>query len=264
MAPAEIRASSLSFPEYLMEAAALGLFMISACLATALFEFPNSPVHRAIPDPDARRILTGILMGFTAIAIIYSPWGQQSGAHMNPAVTLTFLSLGKIRRADAVGYIVGQFAGGLAGVLLAAMVIGAPIRHPAVNFAVTVPGAAGTAVAFCAEFLISGLMMTTVLIVSNRKRLSRYTPLFAGTLVAVYIFIEGPLSGMSMNPARTVASAAPANVWTALWIYFAAPVLGMVLAGRLYKRFRGARVFCAKLHHHNDKRCIFRCNYGAM
>jgi len=102
--------------------------------------------------------------------------------------------------------------------------------------------------------------MTTVLIVSNSRRIARLTPWFAGFLVAAYISVEAPLSGMSMNPARTLGSALPAAQWHALWIYFLAPPAAMLLAGRIYR----SHVFCAKLHHHNDKRCIFRCNYGAL
>jgi aquaporin Z len=80
-----------------------------------------------------------------------------------------------------------------------------------------------------------------------------------------YISIEAPLSGMSMNPARTFGSALSANTWTALWIYFTAPPLGMLLAAETYLRLAGARkVFCAKLHHHNNKRCIFRCNFQEL
>jgi aquaporin Z len=109
------------------------------------------------------------------------------------------------------------------------------------------------------------MQMSAVLIVSNHKRLSRFTPFVAATLLATYITFEAPLSGMSMNPARTFGSALPAQVWTALWVYFLAPPMAMVLAGQLYCFRRGAhRVFCAKLHHHNDERCIFRCNYAAM
>jgi len=107
--------------------------------------------------------------------------------------------------------------------------------------------------------------MTTVLIVSNHKRLSRYTPLFAATLIATYITLEAPLSGMSMNPARTVGSDFSANEWTALWVYFTAPTLAMFTAGRLYVLRSGIRrVFCAKFHHHNSQPCIFRCNYGEL
>jgi aquaporin Z len=73
--------------------------------------------------------------------------------------------------------------------------------------------------------------------------------------------LESPLSGMSMNPARTFGSAFPAQLWTALWIYFTAPPLGMLLAAEVYLWQKGAQsVFCAKLHHQNPKRCIF-CGY---
>jgi len=83
-----------------------------------------------------------------------------------------------------------------------------------------------------------------------------------GALVAVYISIEAPLSGMSMNPARTFGSAFGAHLWTSLWIYFTAPPLGMLLAAESYKRIKGSRpVACAKLHHYNNKRCIFQCNF---
>ena len=104
-----------------------------------------------------------------------------------------------------------------------------------------------------------------MLAVSNSRRIARLTPWIAGLLVASFIIVESPLSGMSMNPARTVGSALPAGVWTAVWIYFLAPLTAMLLAGQLYRYRRGAhRVFCAKLHHHNHQRCIFRCNYSAM
>ena len=110
--------------------------------------------------------------------------------------------------------------------------------------------------------LISFLLMTVVLAVSNTRRLAHFTGLFAGTLVATYISLEAPLSGMSMNPARTVGSAFHAGQWTALWVYFTAPPLGMLAAAELYRRLPGApQIFCAKLHHDNDKRCIFRCHY---
>jgi aquaporin Z len=67
---------------------------------------------------------------------------------------------------------------------------------------------------------------------------------------------------MSMNPARTLGSAIAAQVWTALWVYFTAPPLGMALAAELYSRLKGPNAIrCAKLHHDNDRRCIFHCGY---
>ena len=253
------------WPEYLMEAAGLGLFMVSALCVTAALEHPHSPLHAVIPDPTLRRVLIGLCMGLTAVAIIYSPWGKQSGAHLNPAVTLTFYRLGKIDGIDAFFYVIAQSLGGLVGILLSAAAIGVAVEHPAVNHVVTVPGQDGSGLAFLAELFISFGLMLTVLLLSNHQRLAPMTGLFAGSLVAIYISLEAPLSGMSMNPARTFASAWPAHLWTAFWVYLTAPPIGMLLAAEMYTKVRSLKqVYCAKLHHQNNKRCIFRCNYPEL
>jgi len=246
------------WPEYLMEAAELGIFMISAAFFVVLLEHPGSAVRQAIPDPTLRRVLTGIAMGLTAIAIVYSPWGKQSGAHFNPAVTLTFWRLGKVATWDAVFYVAAQFFGALTGMGIAAAVLGGRIAHPAVNYVATLPGPGGLGTAFVAELVIACGLMTVVLTVSNTPRLARYTGLCCGMLVAAYISIEAPLSGMSMNPARTFGPALVAQLWDGLWVYFTAPPLGMLIAAHAYLRWRGATgVACAKLDHQNTKRCIF-------
>ncbi|MFN7935281.1 MAG: aquaporin [Bryobacteraceae bacterium] len=251
--------------EYLMEGALLGLFMVSACCFALLLEHPASPVHGAIGNDWARRALMGIAMGVTSFLLVRSPMGARSGAHMNPAVTLTFWRLGKVETADLLGYATGQFAGGVAGVALMSVLFTGSIGHPSVNYVATLPGAGGVELAFAAEVGISFLLMTVVLFSSNHREWSRYTPVFAGVLVALYIAVEAPVSGMSMNPARTFGSALPARLWTALWVYFVAPPVGMLLAAEMYVRTRGMhRVFCAKFHHHNGRRCIFRCRFGEI
>ena len=252
------------WPEYAIEAAGLGLFMLAACGFGVLLGHPASAVVRALPDPLARRALMGLVMGLTAAALIYSPWGRRSGAHFNPATTLTFWWLGTVETRDAVGYTVAQALGGLAGVLLAAAALGPALAHPAVDYVATVPGPAGAAVAFAAEVAITAVLMSVVLRMSNTASLARFTGLAAGALVAFYITLEAPISGMSMNPARTLASAVPAGAWEAFWIYVIAPPLGMVFAAEVYVRQRGTRAaHCAKLHH-DDGPCIFRCRFGEL
>ena len=244
-----------------MEAAGLGLFMMSAGLFTTLIEYPGSPLHHLLGSAFARRALIGLAMGGTAIALIYSPWGQQSGAHYNPAVTLTFFRLGKVRPWDAVFYIVAQFVGGAAGVLVTSAVLQERFQQPPVSYVATLPGPFGPSVAFLAETIISFTMMGMVLTVSNTKLLARYTGLFAGALVFAFITLEAPFSGMSMNPARSVSSAAPARAWRALWIYLSAPVLGMFMAAEANRWIRGPHaVLCAKLNHQTTRRCIFCCS----
>ncbi len=257
-----ISAATSHWPEYLMEAACLGIFMISACSFTVLLQHPGSALRQMLPSAFVRRLLTGVAMGLTAVALIYSPWGKQSGAHLNPSVTLTFFRLGKIEPWDATFYVIAQFIGGTLGVLISTLIWGEAIANQNVRYAATVPGSGGTGVAFVAEVVISFLMMTMVLNVSNSVRIARFTGVIAGALVATYITLESPFSGMSMSPARSFASAASGRIWNSLWLYFTAPPLGMMLAAQVYLWLRGKHVvFCAKLHHDNDRRCIFHCNY---
>ena len=256
-------ATTAHWPEYLMEAVGLGIYMTSACTFALLLSHPSSPVLTWIPDATIRRILIGIGLGATVAAFTYSPWGMQSGAHLNPAITLTFFRLGKVAPRDMVFYSLFQALGGITGVLIVSIIFGRLLAHPAVNYAVTVPGRQGMLVAFLAETMISFIQMTAILWFSNSQRLARFTGCIAAALIAINISTVAPLSGMSMNPARSVASAVPALVWYGLWIYLTAPPLAMLLAAEVYLAIRGhAYVRCAKLHHDNDKLCIF-CEYRA-
>lgn len=249
------------WPEYVIEGAGLATFMVAACAFGTLMEHPSSPVRQALADPLLRRVPMGLAMGLTAIALIYSPLGMRSGAHLNPATTLAFLRLGKVAPADAAGYAVAQVVGAVAGTLTAAAALGMLVAHPAVNFVATVPGAWGPVGAWAAEVAMTFVMMSVVLRVSNGPH-PRFTGLCAGALVMTYIVVEAPISGMSLNPARSLGSAVAAGAWPDLWIYLTAPPLGMLLAAELYARRRGlAAVRCAKLHHPPAGPCIFACSY---
>jgi aquaporin Z len=255
-------ALQLHWPEYLIEAWCLGAFMVSACFFGVALLHPASPAVSAV-GPATRNLLMGLAMGTTAVMIIRSPWGRRSGAHFNPAVTLTFMRLGKVDRHDGLFYIAAHFAGGLVGVVSSWLVLGDLLADSAVNFVVTIPGKYGLAAAFAAEVVIAFVLMLTVLFTTNAARLSRFTPFFAGSLVAIYITFEAPLSGMSMNPARTFASAAVAGSWTGWWVYFTAPPLAMLAAAEVFVRTRGlSSVLCAKLDHAGTARCIFNCEVG--
>lgn len=253
------------WPEYFMEAGLLGGFMISACMFATLLEHPGGRGRRAVSSAFARRALMGAAMGLTAVTLIYSPWGQQSGAHMNPATTSTFFLRGKVAAWDAIFYAAAQFAGGAAGVAAARLLLRNGLRHESVNHVVTTPGRHGVAVAWIAELLIAFGMMFMVLYVSNDAVLTPHTGLFAGTLVALYITLEAPLSGMSLNPARSFGSALLARHWKAFWVYLTAPVVGMLLASGAYATLPvHNHVYCAKLDHCNDRRCIFRCEFDQL
>jgi aquaporin Z len=247
---------------YCYEGAELAWFMIAACAATVVLFGAGSPVLHTVQSAALRRVLMGIAMGVTAVMIIHSPMGKRSGAHFNPAITLTYLRLGKIAPWDAVFYVLGQFIGGTAGVGVSALVLRKHLAQPSVNYAVTVPGVGGTAGAFAAELFMATLLMAVVLWTTNSPRLAGLTSYFVGLLIANYIFFFAPVSGFSINPARTVGSAVFAHVWTALWVYFVAPMSGMFLAAEVYVRLHGTeRILCAKLHPAPSELCPFDCRF---
>jgi aquaporin Z len=249
------------WPEYLMEASLLGGFMISVCLLVTAFESPRLPLYFWFPNSNFRTIGLALAIGVTAALLIQSPWGKRSGAHMNPAITIAFLRLKKIHPWDALFYTFAQTIGGTLGVVAVAIVVGPLFTGPPVQYAVTVPGSGGAAVALAAETVISFVLMATILAFNTSPRLVRFTGLAVGCVVAFLIIVEAPLSGTSMNPARTLASAIPGMIWQHVWIYLVGPTLGMLIAAQIHLKVDdGNGSGCAKLLHPRNVRCI-HCGY---
>jgi aquaporin Z len=253
---APVRATRWHPIEYLLEAAELGSFMLGACGVVTLVEHPAFGVRALLPNPTARRFIIGLAMGFMAVLLVYSPWGKRSGAHMNPAVTLAFLRLGRIPPRDAVMYVCAQFIGASVGVWLSERLLGPAIAHEAVNFVITAPAAGRELAAFLGEFGISAGLMLIVLTSAISERLRAFTGVFCGLLVAAFITFEAPLSGMSMNPARSFGSAIIAGRLDHLWLYLLAPPMGMLGAAEAFARLGRVRP-CAKLQHDARVPCIF-------
>ena len=246
------------WPEFLMEAGGVGLYLCVACLAATLLQHPASIVRRRVSSGLARRAMMGLAMGAAAFGIVMSPWGKRSGGHLNPAITFAFYLLKKLESWDARFYVVAQFLGSTIGVAVARYVLRGALSDHSVDYAVTAPGVYGTTVAFMAELAISFFLMITILFATNHKTFAPYAAHANGALLAMYYTFEAPLSGMSTNPARTFGSAFHARYWHGLWIYFIAPPIGMMIAGEVFLRLRkGAVPFCAKLHHANNEICIF-------
>ena len=252
---------------YLIEAWGLGTFMFVAGGIAVLLARAPEPLHAAfVAYPMLERCLFGCAMGATAMGIVYSRWGARSGAHLNPALTLTFAFLRKIAPADAAAYAIAQFVGGALGLGAIAALAGHAFTDAPVDAIVTRPGPLGPGVAFAAEVAMAFVLMSVILVVSNAApRVARFTGVAAALCVAAFITFEAPLSGMSLNPARTAASAFVARDATAIWIYFLAPLAGMLAAAALFVRTRGlAAVHCARLNHSERVACIFRCGYGDL
>jgi aquaporin Z len=245
---------------YAMDGALLGLFMLSACVNVVLLEHPASPVRAAISSALVRRALVGLAMGITAACLTYSRWGKRSGAFMNPAMVLCFLRLGKLSAMDAVGYIAAQLVGSVGGVFLAALVLPGLVSDPAVNYVATTP-VGGIVPAFAAEFCLAFVLLSMVMTVNRSPRFAPYTGACAAVLVALFISAAAPISGMSINPARTFGSAVWARLWAGFWIYLSAPLLGMFTGVELQRRLTGRHErLCGKLNHDETVTCFVRCD----
>jgi aquaporin Z len=224
--------------KYADEAFGLGLFMVSASFFDALVQYPGLPFRHLIASAILRRFLVGLAMGLTALYIFTSKFGKQSGAYINPAVTLVRYRLGDINLIDAIGYTIFQLIGGSLGVYLVALIFPAWMEHPEVNYVITIPGKAGTLVAFLLEFLISFLLIAVVLFMGIKKKWDQYTPYVVSFIITLFITFEAPYSGMSMNPARTFASAIVAGQWKSFWLYCLAPVTGMLTGEFCYRKIK--------------------------
>lgn len=194
-----------NLPVYLCEFAGTAIMLFLGISAVALMWAPGSPMP-VMPNPMLRRLITGIMFAAGATAVVYSPLGQRSGGHINPAVTLGFWQAGKVPTRDAVAYVIAQFAGALAG----AGAAGLAWREmtPAIRFAATAPGDGYSAIAaLAAETVITCLLVFTIFVCVNKPHIAPRTGLIAGALVAVIVMIESPVSGASLNPARTLGPA---------------------------------------------------------
>ncbi len=221
---------------YLMEALGLAIFMCSACFFAGQLWHTGAYLNTIFINDMSRNFVMGIAMGVTALFIFYSPLTAPSGSHINPAVSLVQLYLGKLSKLNFFYYIIFQFAGGIAGVYLMAILMKETLTDAPVNYVVTVPGygvAQWKAVLF--ELVIGFIMITIVLNISNSK-LKKYTRIFAACLVSVYVIVAGPVSGFGMNPARSFASALPSGIYTSFWIYIFCPLIGMMAAAFVYKK----------------------------
>jgi aquaporin Z len=247
--------------EYLMEAAQTGALLFCIGLFASLL---YSGVALQVPQA-MRPFAMGAGVSVVTVLLIRSRLGRRTGAHLNPAVTLAYYYLRRVHRWDAAFYVTFQFLGAVSGMWLARSVLGDRLARPPVCYAVTTPGGEGEIIAFLAEWGLSALLMDIVLFTANHKTLIRYAPFAVGVLTICYYGFCASLSGFSVNPARSFASALFAWIWHGLWIYFVAPVGGAVSAAALYAGWMGREhVYCAKVFHDTRSTCPFHCSFPEL
>ncbi|MEJ2184234.1 MAG: aquaporin [Nitrospirota bacterium] len=219
----------------------------------------GSPVVEMISPDGPRRLLTGFLFGTTGGLIALSPVGRESGAHINPAVTLGFFLMGKMRLVLAAGYVAAQLLGAVAGSL--PLVLWGRMGR-SVHLGATVPGPGyGVWAALAGEVASTFALVAGLFFFVRHRRIRAFTPLLFPFLYALMVFVEAPVSGTSTNPARTLGPAAVSGDWTGWWAYWLGPAVGAVLAVALHRLrwFRGLELEVAKLYHfEHDPRGVFK------
>jgi len=176
----------------------------------------------------------GIALAFgLVITLCVASMGHLSGAHINPAVTVGLWSVGRFPTRDVAPYIVAQCVGAIAASGFLRWVLG-----PVAAIGATVPTLA-LPQAFAVEMGYSALLAFVIMGVATDERSpSGVAPFAIGATVFAGALVTGPLTGGSFNPARSLGPAVVSGVWTSHWIYWAAPMLGMVGAMRLYEWLR--------------------------
>lgn len=249
----------LHWPEYGAELLGTGL-LIFVGLSAVVFDFGKGLLPPSlIPDVSLRRLITGLIFAGSGSLVAISPFGKLSGAHINPSVSLAFWAHGKMKHLDLIGYIVAQFLGAIIGEVLLLLVWG-KYAHSVTN-GMTLPGAGYPLwLVFVAEMSLTCILVLLIFLFVSSHRLMRWTPLMNWFLVATMVWLESPISGTSLNPARSIGPALLTWLWTSQWLYCIAPPLGGLLAVGLFRLLAiGERdVLTGKLFHEPRYPSIFK------
>ena len=216
----------------------------------------GSPMTQLVPSEGLRRLITGFLFGTTGASIALSLVGKESGAHINPAVTMVFWLFRKLDGRTAIVYVLGQLAGGVIG-SLPLLAFGA--RGRSVSFGATLPGAGySTHTVLLGEIVTTFAMVSLLLVFIGFRRLRPFTPGIFPPLYAIMVYLEASISGTSTNPARSLGPALISGQWQGWWIYWLGPLLGAFLAA-LACSLLAKRITVAKLYYFDsDRDGVFR------
>jgi len=243
------------------EGAATALLVAAIVLAAALTLGHGSPVAAALPGRGARFLALGLIVAPVVALISVSPLGRLSGAHTNPALTLGFWVLGRVSRQDLAGYVAAQLAGGVAGAAAARVALPPPTAA-SIGGAVTHPAVAAPE-AFALELAMTATLLVVIFAFVSDERLARGTPLAIMPVLATLIWLGSPLTGASLNPARSAGPALVFGDLADLWIYLAAPAAAALVLGALW-RAAPMEPKTAKVFHDPRYPCSLQSEMPAM
>ena len=234
--------------------------LVGIGLSIVILDFGRgSPIIQFIPNAGERRLMTGFLFGMTGALIALSPLGRESGAHINPVVTLAFWLTGKLKTRHVPGYVAAQLCGAAAGAL-PLLAWGATGRS--IDFGATLPGQAyGVGWALLGETATTFALISGLLFFLRQPRLRAYTPALFPFLYAFMVYAEANISGTSTNPARSFGPALISDDWHAWWVYWLGPLLGALLGVAAYTLTKRpwTTIEVAKLYHfEHDPYGVFR------
>lgn len=179
----------------------------------------------------------GIGLGFgLAIMVAANTIGQISGAHLNPAVTLAFLVNKRMDVKEFVVYVVGQMIGAILGTGLLRLILGMTDLGVE-NLAQTTYQDISTAGAFIIEMTLTAILVFVIMSVTSKKGETSYSGLAIGLTLTMLHFIGVPLTGMSVNPVRSMSPAlfVGGDAMSQLWLYILAPLVGGLIAAVIAK-----------------------------
>lgn len=226
----------------------LGTFLVLLVgLSAVCFDLGSGSPLQPLPH-SLRLLITGLVFAATGSVFALTPPGRRSGAHLNPVVTLAFWTQRKVHWHDLVGYVVAQFLGGLLGAWLVVLVWRG--WAASVHDGATQPGQGVSAPeAVLIEAAMTALVVLTILVMTSHRRAARYTPLVLWLEIAALVWWCAPLTGTSLNPARSLGPDVVGSMLGSYWIYVVGPCLGGAIAVGLFRFASPVEVLTTKLFH---------------
>jgi aquaporin Z len=231
-------------------------------LSVVIFMFgQGTSMARLLPNEYVRTAVTAFLFGTIGSTIALSRIGKESGAHINPVVTLGFWLMRKLDARAALGYVIAQMLGAAVGAL---PLLAWDSMGRSVAFGATTPGKGySTAVVVMGEAVTTFGLIATLCVFLGFRQLRGYTPFVIPFLYAFMVPLEAHISGTSTNPARSFGPALISGHWDGWWIYWVGPILGTLVAILVCSSIAG-RIEVAKLYHfESDRRRLFHRMAGA-